>query len=58
MDMRSLYTDIPNAERISAVKTALDNYTKKTTTTKVITTFLALILTLNNFYLIVYITFK
>ena len=47
--MRSLYTKIPNAEGISAVRTALDNYSKKTTTTNVITTFLALILTLNNF---------
>ena len=49
MDVRSLYTNILNAEGISAVKRAFDNYSKKTTTTKVITTFLALILTLNNF---------
>ena len=49
MDVRSLYTNIPNAERISAVTRAFDNYSNKTTTTKVITTFLALILTLNNF---------
>ena len=47
--VRSLYTNIPNAEGISAVKRAFDNYSKKTTTTKVITTFLALILALNNF---------
>ena len=43
MDVRSLYTNIPNAEGISAVKRAFGNYSKKTTTTKVITTFLALI---------------
>ena len=49
MDVRSLYTNIPNAEGISAVKRAFDNYSKKTISTKVITTFLALILTLNNF---------
>ena len=49
MDVRSLYTNIPKAGGISAVKRAFDNYSKKTTATKVITTFLALILTLNNF---------
>ena len=49
MDMRSLYTNIPNAEGISAVKRAFGKYSKKTTTTKVIKMFLALILTLNNF---------
>ena len=47
--MRSLYTNIPNAEGISAVKRTFNNYSKKTTSTKVIQTFLALILTLNNF---------
>ena len=49
MDVTSLYTNIPNAEGISAVKRSFDNYSKKTTSTKVITTFLALIRTLNNF---------
>ena len=49
MDVRSLYTNISNEERILAVKRAFDKYSKKTTSTKVITTFLALILTLNNF---------
>ena len=49
MDVRSLYTNIPNAEGIPAVKRAYDNYSKKATTTKGITTFLALILTLINF---------
>ena len=51
MDVRSLYTNIPNAEGISVVKRAFGNYSKKTTITKVITTFLALTLTLNNFIL-------
>ena len=49
MDVRSLYTNIPNAEGISPVTRAFNNYSKKTTTTKVITTFLALIFALNNF---------
>ena len=49
MDVRSLYTNIPNEEGISAVKRAFYNYSKNTTTTKVITTFLALIHTVNNF---------
>ena len=49
MDVRSLYTNIPNTAGISAVKRAFANYSRKTTSTKVITTFLALILTLNNF---------
>ena len=49
INMRSFYTDIPNTEGISAVKRAFSNYSKKTTTTKVITRFLALILTLNDF---------
>ena len=58
MDVTSLYTKILNAEGTSAVIRAFNNYSKKTTSTKVITTFLALILTLNNLYSIVYITFK
>ena len=49
MDVRSLYTNIPNAEGISAAKRAFDNHSKKTTTTKLIPTSLALILSLNNF---------
>ena len=47
--VRSIYTNILNTEGISAVKRAFNNYSKKTTTTKVIATFLALILTRNNF---------
>ena len=49
MDVRSLYTNITNAEEIAAVKRTFGNYSKKTTSTKVITTFSALIPTLNNF---------
>ena len=49
MDVRSLHTNIPATVEISAVKRAFDNYPKKTTTTTVITTFLALILSLNDF---------
>ena len=49
MDVRSLYTNTPNAEGISAAKRAFDNYSKKTTSTKVTKPFLALILTMNNF---------
>ena len=49
MNLRSLYTSIPNTEGISALKRGFDNYSKKTTPTKVITTFVALTLTLNNF---------
>ena len=43
MDVRSLYTNIPNAEGISAVR-AFDNHSKKTAIAKVITMFLVLIL--------------
>ena len=49
LDVKSLYTNIPNAEGIKSVKTSLENYSKRTASTKVITTFLAVILTLNNF---------
>ena len=48
-DVKAFYTNIPNNEGITAVKQKHDNYTKKTVATKVITTFLALILTLNSF---------
>ena len=49
VDVKSLYTNIPNVEGIKSVKTSLGKYSKRTVSTKVITTFLALILTLNNF---------
>ena len=49
MDVESLYTSSPNNEGIASVKKRYDNYPNKTIPTKIITTFLALILTLNNF---------
>ena len=49
LDVKSLYKSIPNTECIKTVKKSLDNHPKRTAATKVITTFLALILTLNNF---------
>ena len=58
MDVKALYTSIPNNEGIAAVQRKQDNYTKKTVATKVITTFLALILTLNNFIFNSSFTFK
>ena len=49
LDVKSLYTNIPKAEGLKSVKTSLEKYSKRTASTKVITTFLALKLTLNNF---------
>ena len=49
MDVRSLYTNIPNDEGIEALRESLHNYQCKTTTTKIVTTLMWLILTLNNF---------
>ena len=49
MDVQSLYTSIPKNEGIASVKKKYDHYPNKTILTKIITTFLALILTLNNF---------
>ena len=49
LDVKSLYTNIPNNEGIKAVREAYDNHPNKTVATKVIITFLSLILTLNNF---------
>ena len=48
-DILSLYTSITNNEGIAATKKVYDSYIHKTLSTKIITTFLALILTLNNF---------
>ena len=48
-DVKALYTSISNSEGIAAVNRAYDKYQQKTVATKVLTTFLALILTLNNF---------
>ena len=49
LDVKSLYTNILNTEGIKLVKTSLENYSKQTALTKVITTFLALTLRLNKF---------
>ena len=49
MDVRSLYKSIPNSIGIKELKTSLENFPKRTVATKVITTFLSLILTLSNF---------
>ena len=49
MDVKALYASTPNNQDIAAVKQKHDNCTKKAVATKVITTFLAIILTLNNF---------
>ena len=49
MDVKSLCTNISNLEGISAVKAVYESYPEKSVAKKVIITFLALILTLNNF---------
>ena len=48
-DVRSLYTSITNNEGIAATKKRCDSYIHKTIPTKIITKFLAVILTLNIF---------
>ena len=55
MDVKALDTKTPNNEGIASVKRKHDNHKMKTLATKVITTFLTLILTLNDF--IFYLTF-
>ena len=50
LDVKFLYTSIPNAEGIKAVKESFDKHTSKNVATKVITAFLAPILTLNNVF--------
>ena len=49
MDVKALCINISSNKSIAAAKEKCDNYTKKSVATKVITTFLALTLTLNNF---------
>ena len=58
MDVRSLYTSIPNNEGIDATKKRYNSYIHKTIPTEIITIFLALILTLNILYLIQSLTYK
>ena len=48
-EVKYLYTKIPNSEGIKAVETSLDNFSEKAIASKVLTTFLLLVLTLNNF---------
>ena len=49
LDVKSLYTSIPNAEGIKSLKESFEKHTSKNVATKAITTFLTIILTLNNF---------
>ena len=49
MDVKLLYASIPNNKGIASLKKKYDHYPKKTIPTRIITTFVALILTLNNF---------
>ena len=58
LNVWSLYTNIPNNEGIKAVREAYDNHSTKVVATKVILTFLSLILTLNNFFLTPEINYK
>ena len=51
LDVKSLNTNNPNNKGIKAVKKSYEKYKEKTVSTKVIITFLSLILTLNNFVL-------
>ena len=48
LDVKSLYTNIPNSKGIKAVKTKFDNFPRKAIATTVMITFLSLILTLSN----------
>ena len=49
LDVKALYTNIPNHEDIEAVKETLNNQTKKPTATRAINKFLYLILTGDKF---------
>ena len=51
LDVKSLYTNIPNDEGIKPAREAYDNHPNKAVAAKVITTFFSLILTLKNFAL-------
>ena len=49
MDVKALYTNIPNNEGLQALKEAMDKKQHKSVATTVIVTLMSLILTLNNF---------
>ena len=49
LNVKSLYTSIPNSEGVKAVKTSLDNFPRRTIATRVIKTFLSSNVTLKNF---------
>ena len=49
LNVRPFYTSIPNYDGIKAVKTSLEKFLRRTVATKIITSFLLLILTLSNF---------
>ena len=48
-DVNSRYTSMPNSEEIAPLKKVHERYQHKSVPTKAITTFLALVLNLNNF---------
>ena len=50
LDVKFLYGSIPNVEGTKAIKELFEKLTSKNVATKVVTTFLALLLTLNNFF--------
>ena len=50
LDVKSLYTSLSNGKERNTIKVSFDKHTSKTVVTKVITTFLALILTLKNLF--------
>ena len=51
LDVKSLHDNIPNNKEIKAVKKAYDKHPNKSNSTKLITNFLSLVLTLNNLIL-------
>lgn len=51
LDVKYLHTNIPNNERKKAGKDAYDKYPNRIVSTKLILTFLRLVLNLNNFYI-------
>ena len=51
LDVKYLHTNIPNNERKKAGKDTYDKYPNRIVSTKLIFTFLRLVLNLNNFYI-------